>query len=69
MIEEKPQLDFFSKYLTIWVAVCIILGTALGYFFPQISKVLGGFEVANVSIPVAFVLLVIAFSSFAGSML
>jgi ACR3 family arsenite transporter len=61
MDDEKPQLDFFSKYLTIWVAVCMILGTALGYLFPQISRVLGGFEVANVSIPVAFVLLVMMY--------
>jgi ACR3 family arsenite transporter len=61
MDDVKPQLDFFSKYLSIWVGLCMILGTALGYLFPQISKVLGGFEVANVSIPVAFVLLVMMY--------
>ncbi len=55
MVEAK--LDFFSKYLSIWVAVCIIVGTAIGHFFPGFASVLGNWEIANVSIPVAIVLL------------
>ncbi|MGA9842742.1 MAG: hypothetical protein WBQ25_10535 [Nitrososphaeraceae archaeon] len=31
-IYEK-ELDLFSKYLSLWVVVCIIVGTLLGYFF------------------------------------
>lgn len=57
MEEGKVELDFFSKYLSIWVAICIVLGTAIGYFFPKFANGLGKFEVANVSIPVAVVLL------------
>lgn len=59
--EGKGELDFFSKYLSIWVAVCIIIGTAIGYFSPVISGTLGRFEVANVSIPVAVVLLLMMY--------
>ena len=58
---EERKLDFFSKYLSIWVAICIILGTAIGYFFPAVSGILGGVEVANVSIPVAIVLLLMMY--------
>ena len=54
---DDRKLDFFSKYLTIWVAVCIIVGTLLGNAFPRFAKTLGSWEVANVSIPVAIVLL------------
>lgn len=61
MENDKPGLDFFSKYLSIWVAICIILGTAIGYFLPDIQVVLGEFEIANVSIPVAIVLLVMMY--------
>ncbi|MFH0875680.1 MAG: ACR3 family arsenite efflux transporter [archaeon] len=61
MENKKRELDFFSKYLSIWVAVCIILGTIIGYFFPILSNILGGIEVANVSIPVAIVLLVMMY--------
>lgn len=61
MTEEKRDLDFFSKYLSIWVAVCIILGTAAGYIFPAFADSLGRLEIANVSIPVAVVLLIMMY--------
>ncbi len=54
---DEGKLDIFSKYLTVWVAVAILLGTGIGYFFPAFAATLGSFEVAKVSIPVAFVLL------------
>ena len=31
MSEEKRELDFFNKYLSLWVAICIVFGTAIGY--------------------------------------
>lgn len=61
MEEESKQLDFFSKYLSIWVALCIGLGTALGYFLPEMADTLGDFEIASVSIPVAIVLLLMMY--------
>jgi len=57
----KPRLNFFDKYLTIWVGICIIAGTGIGYFFSDFSKYLGGIEIANVSIPVALVLLIMMY--------
>ena len=54
---DDRKLDFFSKYLTIWVGVCIVAGTLLGNAFPRFARILGSWEVANVSIPVAVVLL------------
>ncbi|MCX6695541.1 MAG: ACR3 family arsenite efflux transporter [Candidatus Altiarchaeota archaeon] len=57
MIEEKRTLNIFDRYLSVWVALCMILGTAIGYLFPKVASTLGGFEIANVSIPVAAVLL------------
>lgn len=47
--QEKRELDFFSKYLSVWVAICIVLGTAIGYSFPGFADALGGVEIANVS--------------------
>lgn len=55
-IYEK-ELDLFSKYLSLWVVVCIIVGTLLGYFFPSLSGSLAKLEFANVSLPIATVLL------------
>ncbi|APH39274.1 ACR3 family arsenite efflux transporter [Methanohalophilus halophilus] len=60
-MEEERELDFFSKYLSIWVAICIILGTTVGYLFPKFADTIGQYEIANVSIPIAIVLLVMMY--------
>ncbi len=57
----QKELDFFSKYLSVWVAVCIIAGTAIGYYFPELSDSLAELEYANVSIPIAVVLLMMMY--------
>ncbi|OAA31568.1 arsenic transporter [Kosmotoga arenicorallina S304] len=53
----EERLDFFSKYLSIWVAISMILGAVIGNFWPKLADDLGSWEIANVSIPVAIVLL------------
>jgi ACR3 family arsenite transporter len=50
---QKPGIGFFAKYLSLWVALCIALGVAIGYFLPGVPAFLGQFEYAKVSIPVA----------------
>lgn len=52
-MEKKQGIVFFEKYLTIWVALCIIIGIAVGQWLPAIPQTLSQFEYANVSIPVA----------------
>lgn len=46
----------FEKYLTLWVAFCIVVGIVIGKFLPAIPETLGQFEYANVSIPVAILI-------------
>ena len=55
-MEQKQGIGFFEKYLTIWVALCIIIGIAVGQWLPIIPQTLSKFEYANVSIPVAFLI-------------
>lgn len=50
---EIAGIGFFAKYLSVWVAVCIGVGVAIGHFLPGVPAFLGKFEYANVSIPVA----------------
>ncbi|HEY9053540.1 MAG TPA: ACR3 family arsenite efflux transporter [Rectinemataceae bacterium] len=52
----KSGIGFFAKYLSIWVALCIALGVAIGYFLPGVPAFLGRFEYARVSIPVAILI-------------
>jgi ACR3 family arsenite transporter len=46
-------VNLFERYLTLWVALCIVVGIALGHFFPTIFQAIGASEIANVNIPVA----------------
>jgi len=48
-----PSLGVFERYLSVWVALCIIAGIALGHFAPAPFQVLGRMEVAQVNLPVA----------------
>lgn len=52
----KAGLGVFAKYLSFWVALCIVLGVAIGYFLPGVPVFLGKFEYAKVSIPVAILI-------------
>ena len=46
----------FERYLTVWVALCIVAGVALGHFFPSQFHVIGSIEVAKVNLPVAILI-------------
>ena len=46
-------MPFFERYLTLWVALCIIAGVALGHQFPDVFQTIGGAEIAKVNLPVA----------------
>ncbi len=58
--EQKTQeedagqaMDLFSRYLSVWVALCILMGIVLGHFFPSFFHLLGSMEIARVNMPVA----------------
>ncbi len=51
MAERK--IGFFAKYLSLWVALCIFAGVAIGVLLPGVPAALGKLEYARVSIPVA----------------
>ena len=49
----EKGIGFFEKYLTLWVALCIVAGIAVGQWLPAIPQTLGQWEYANVSAPIA----------------
>ncbi|AWC23690.1 arsenic transporter [Aminobacter sp. DSM 101952] len=46
-------MSTFERYLTLWVALCIVVGIALGHLMPGVFHAIGGAEIAKVNIPVA----------------
>lgn len=51
--KQSPGISFFERYLTLWVAACIVAGVAVGQWFPVIPATLDQFTYANVSLPIA----------------
>ena len=49
----SATLGLFERYLTLWVALCIIAGITLGGIAPGPFQTLGSLSVANVNLPVA----------------
>lgn len=47
------RIGFFERWLSLWVALCIVAGIALGRAFPDAFAALGAAEVARVNLPVA----------------
>ncbi len=52
----RPRLGLFERYLTLWVALCIVAGITLGSVTPAPFHVLGSLSVAKVNIPVALLI-------------
>ncbi|MGE3067245.1 MAG: ACR3 family arsenite efflux transporter [Hyphomicrobiaceae bacterium] len=49
-------MSIFERYLTLWVALCIIAGIALGWMMPGLFQAIGEAEIAKVNLPVALLI-------------
>jgi ACR3 family arsenite transporter len=45
-------MNFFERYLTAWVALCIVVGIALGQWRPELFQAIGSLAYAQVNLPV-----------------
>jgi ACR3 family arsenite transporter len=52
----KEGMGPFERYLSIWVALAIVMGIAVGQFLPAVPDTLSRYEYAQVSIPVAILI-------------
>ncbi|CAM5475612.1 MULTISPECIES: ACR3 family arsenite efflux transporter [Hyphomicrobiales] len=46
-------MSTFERSLTLWVALCIVVGIALGHFLPGAFHAIAAMEIAKVNMPVA----------------
>ncbi|MGA7948626.1 MAG: ACR3 family arsenite efflux transporter [Thiobacillaceae bacterium] len=49
-------MNLFERWLTVWVALCIVTGVILGQLLPAPFQVLGRMEIARVNIPVGLLI-------------
>ena len=45
-------MSVFERFLSVWVALCIVAGIGLGQFLPSVFQAIGRMEVAQVNLPV-----------------
>jgi len=59
VVGQRPAragLGIVERYLSLWVALCIVAGIALGHFLPEPLQAIGGAEIAQVNLPVALLI-------------
>ena len=50
------SMSVFERYLSLWVALCIVVGVLLGQVMPSVFERLGAMEVAKVNLPVGLLI-------------
>ncbi len=53
---KKAGLNFFEKYLVVWIALCIVVGIVLSQFVAGLAKAIDDVKIGNVSIPIGICL-------------
>jgi ACR3 family arsenite transporter len=53
VVMKAPSMGIFERYLTLWVALCIVAGITFGGLVPGVFHAIGAAEVAQVNLPVA----------------
>eukprot|EP00808_Paulinella_micropora_P031921 g7585.t1 len=59
--QKSDPLGCFGRYLTVWVGLCMITGTLIGYYAPGVTAALNRGTVAQVSIPIAILIWIMIF--------
>ena len=54
--QKSRKINYFEKFLPLWVAICIVIGLALSQFIPQISQVINSLQIGEISIPIGICL-------------
>ena len=49
-------MNFFERYLSVWVLLCIVVGIALGQWLPGPFHAIGRWEIAQVNLPVGLLI-------------
>ncbi|MEK6189513.1 MAG: arsenical-resistance protein, partial [Carnobacterium alterfunditum] len=59
--QKNSGIGLWERYLSLWVALSMIIGVLLGLLTPAVPKFLSQFEYYNVSIPTAILIWLMIF--------
>ena len=58
-ISQQPALSFLDRYLTLWIALAMIIGVSLGYVFPrEVSALNTRVSMGTTNVPIALGLII-----------
>jgi len=63
---RKTTLGIFEKYLTLWIAICIVAGLLVGRFLPQFGQLMDSLKFRQLSIPIGILLFFMMYPTVVG---
>jgi ACR3 family arsenite transporter len=55
-VKKEETLGIFEKYLTLWIAICIVVGLLVGRFLPEFGQLVDSLKFRQLSIPIGILL-------------
>lgn len=55
-VKKELSLGLWEKYLTLWIAICIVVGLLVGRFIPAFGQFMDSLKFAQLSIPIGILL-------------
>jgi ACR3 family arsenite transporter len=65
-IQKELSLGLWEKYLTLWIAICIIVGLLIGQFVPAFGRFMDSLRFVQVSIPIGILLFFMMYPTVVG---
>lgn len=56
LTHKEATLGIFEKYLTLWIAICIVIGLLVGSFLPEFGQLVDSLKFRQLSIPIGVLL-------------
>jgi len=65
-LKKELSLGLWEKYLTLWIAICIVVGLLVGRFFPAFGEFMDSLKFAQLSIPIGVLLFFMMYPTVVG---
>jgi ACR3 family arsenite transporter len=65
-VKKELSLGLWEKYLTLWIAICIVTGLLVGRFIPTFGQFMDSLKFAQLSIPIGILLFFMMYPTVVG---